>query len=526
MFGSIEELVKRVLNKLSRQKLWMMLIIGFVWVMILPSLIQRLRNESMNKTVEIAIDLEEVKVIVESLPKFLEKAKNIGVSSVGIYAKVGGRVLPALERDLEEETYASIMSKNKISQYSKKEVRLVGQYHLMPVFRLSNFQFMQNQRNLLWFPPSNEMGSVLPWGKEAIGSPHKIKQAGELIRQRKWRFLFLDMSRQSGLKSLAKQLKDRIVLTHSIEKRVWQTSTESKTINRFVRAVKERSVRFLYVRTFPFMNEDKYLKYLNDLTSTLAKEGFMLGHVQPYSYYRSRTTVRKNGSFVIALFGILGGVLCLVRIPKKRMFLRFGIVSFISITSGAVIASLLSTPDFALRLEMFRGTKIALMGPLIFSVPILYKWEELKKRWNSPLRFKDFVLIVGVVSFFFYVVLRSGNWSFVIGEKIEMVFRNILEVVFGIRPRFKEFLIGHPILLLGLWLNKRSMKGIWDGRFMILVGVIGQTSIVNSFCHAHTPLQATLWRTFHGLWMGLIIGLILIISIKKLEPTFRRLLRL
>jgi len=33
--------------------------------------------------------------------------------------------------------------------------------------------------------------------------------------------------------------------------------------------------------------------------------------------------------------------------------------------------------------------------------------------------------------------------------------------------------------------------------------------MVNSFCHLHTPLLMTVVRTFNGLWLGVVFGLIL-----------------
>ena len=44
----------------------------------------------------------------------------------------------------------------------------------------------------------------------------------------------------------------------------------------------------------------------------------------------------------------------------------------------------------------------------------------------------------------------------------------------------------------------------------LLIATIGQVSLVNTFAHIHTPLFISLLRTVNGLWIGLIIGLLLI----------------
>jgi len=44
----------------------------------------------------------------------------------------------------------------------------------------------------------------------------------------------------------------------------------------------------------------------------------------------------------------------------------------------------------------------------------------------------------------------------------------------------------------------------------LLVGAIGQVGMLNSFCHLHSPLKLTLLRTFHGLWIGGLLGMLLV----------------
>src|SRR5262249_39008283 len=75
-----------------------------------------------------------------------------------------------------------------------------------------------------------------------------------------------------------------------------------------------------------------------------------------------------------------------------------------------------------------------------------------------------------------------------------------------VRPRTKEFLVGHPALIvaLALWALARGRAWIVP---LLCVGAIGQESLVNSFCHLHTPIALTLARTWNSLWLGSLIGL-------------------
>ena len=96
-------------------------------------------------------------------------------------------------------------------------------------------------------------------------------------------------------------------------------------------------------------------------------------------------------------------------------------------------------------------------------------------------------------------ILRTGNFGLPVAN-MEIVLREFLEKVLVVRPRTKEFLIGHPALYI--LLRERRGKAAW----LMPVAVIGQLSMVNTFSHIHTPLLVTLIRTGYGLVFGYIIG--------------------
>jgi hypothetical protein len=87
---------------------------------------------------------------------------------------------------------------------------------------------------------------------------------------------------------------------------------------------------------------------------------------------------------------------------------------------------------------------------------------------------------------------------------LELKFRAILDKVMFVRPRTKEFLFGHPALIVGaafLFARRRSI-----GLPLVALGVLGQASMLNTFCHIHTPLLLTGLRAFNGLVLGTIVG--------------------
>jgi hypothetical protein len=56
---------------------------------------------------------------------------------------------------------------------------------------------------------------------------------------------------------------------------------------------------------------------------------------------------------------------------------------------------------------------------------------------------------------------------------------------------------------------------------VLLIAIIGQVSLVNTYAHIHTPLIISLIRTLHGLWIGIIIGVIVIICLNYLLKWLR-----
>jgi hypothetical protein len=53
--------------------------------------------------------------------------------------------------------------------------------------------------------------------------------------------------------------------------------------------------------------------------------------------------------------------------------------------------------------------------------------------------------------------------------------------------------------------------------------VLGFASVVNSFCHYHTPLLFILLREFHGLWTGTLLGVVGVLALRAaVLPLWRR----
>jgi len=222
----------------------------------------------------------------------------------------------------------------------------------------------------------------------------------------------------------------------------------------------------------------------------------------------------------------------------SRTVLLFLKVTITTIFGGILIACLLSRLDFMLKVHQFRGVKVSFILPLIMGLFLLSGWSEqsfkesgltrfcvgkVSEFLSRKVEFRDFLIFSILALAGIVLLLRSGNYSGPFLFEIEYEVREVLEKLLIVRPRIKEFLIGHPLMIMGIYLYLRG-KFRKDGKLrlkteswqlFVTLGLIGQVSIINSFCHAHTPLVISLVRTLNGIWLGIVTGALLIGIVRK-----------
>jgi hypothetical protein len=196
------------------------------------------------------------------------------------------------------------------------------------------------------------------------------------------------------------------------------------------------------------------------------------------------------------------------------------------------VVGLLSEREFMVKVAAFLGIKAAHFLPLL-AIALLYAtdgfngpwhWTELRRRARRNfgrllgLRLELWHVVAGLGAVLVIVLLlaRTGNDPGVGVSGTELTVRNLLDR-YLVRPRTKEFLIGHPALLATMLLSARYARRAVFVPLAIL-GAIGQVSMVNSFCHLHTPLLMTVARTFTGLWLGVLFGFLVARLIGRWPP--------
>ena len=192
----------------------------------------------------------------------------------------------------------------------------------------------------------------------------------------------------------------------------------------------------------------------------------------------------------------------------------------VALLGGLMTAAPISSVNYMLEIDIFRGVKVAQLLPILYYILIflaLFGYSESKKKVGSlefldlkellNLRVKAWMVLVGIIILGLgaYYILRTGHNSTLEVSSIEMVVRNKLEDFLVARPRTKEFLIAFPSIMMMVYCATRRWK-LWTILFG-LGGVIGITSVCNTFQHIRTPLYLGLYRTGYGLIFGILIGL-------------------
>lgn len=196
-------------------------------------------------------------------------------------------------------------------------------------------------------------------------------------------------------------------------------------------------------------------------------------------------------------------------------------VTAVSLLGGLWVVGLLSSRMATVKITGFSGVKAQQAGALLMIAAIYFLdidargglarararvARRVQEIWRTPMLLGT--VLTGVVALVILMMLlaRSGNDPGIGVSPLELRFRALLDVLMGVRPRTKEFLVGHPALLLGIGLV--ALQRVRWALPLLLLGAIGQVSLVNTFSHLHTPLSVSVLRTVNGLVAGFLVAIL------------------
>ncbi|MSR88326.1 MAG: hypothetical protein EXS67_01560 [Candidatus Margulisbacteria bacterium] len=356
-------------------------------------------------------------------------------------------------------------------------------------------------------PVLSKNDTLLFDGPEVYGYPFLLKDVGRALQQSGCRLGMVELYPQAGIETLAKALPSQIIRVHSIPELEIHLLTPDAAISRYMRAIRERRVNMLFLH--PYMHRRLSSEnlitlnttYLTQLSLHIHQEGYALTKAEPlYLHAIFRMYFLQYSAWLLVL--VIPILAILTGLAMKRWWAGF-LVSVLITAGGAVMVSaLLLDPVFLLGIIRFPFISGALVIPALFIGAFSYfrdrKFIDFLKQ---PLLISHLVcglLCVGIIGVY---VMRSGHSSVGSIPILEVHFRSFLEHIFSVRPRTKEFLFGYPALMLAFMFPQSRYSWLYAA-----MGSIALVSLLNSFCHLHTPLWVSTYRSVLGLGLGLIVG--------------------
>ena len=211
----------------------------------------------------------------------------------------------------------------------------------------------------------------------------------------------------------------------------------------------------------------------------------------------------------------------------------------LSLIGATLNGSIMGDLRFLLEADIYRGVKLTFIMPVLLTLLLFLRqysifqetgrkaadlFAQLVRICKMRLTLGHFV-ILGVLLFVAYIFVgRSGHTGGVPVPAIEIKLRLFLEEVMYARPREKEFMIGHPAFFLAV-LAAYRMAPNWCKLALVLGAVIGQGSLVQTFCHMRTPAIMSYIRAADGYLLGSVLGIIAVIAVSVLMPYVKPWLR-
>jgi hypothetical protein len=412
----------------------------------------------------------------------------------------------------------------------------------------------------------------LPMGEQVIGRRDSLVTTEATLLSLGIRYASPEFTKISGDTEMVEDSPENVIRLHTAQTAELDRLDFEGSVDRFVKAARERNMRILMIRPFSFSADQPvadFAAFIKRIHDELIKRDLKVGHPHTFSdpavprvlfpvlgllvagvsfYVASELFQDRRVLTVLLVLLALVGLACVLRSGRQVVALLasgafpvagfvlldklslprglpkaleplpgYVMVSLASVLGGLCVAGLLNGLPYLVKAEEFKGIKISIFLPiLIVGWVYVNRLLDRDKLAKSPITWGSLALGAFVVGLLAVMLARTGNDSSVAASGGELELRGFLDTALFVRPRTKEFLVGNPALYLAVGLlalvRQRAKPGEGLASWTVLalmIGSIGQTSVVNTLCHLHIPVALSLARIFIGLGLGCIIGIVL-----------------
>lgn len=423
----------------------------------------------------------------------------------------------------------------------------------------------QTVREVVAWAAEQGVSVLLPQGDQVLGRRESLDVLAESLKANNILYATPEFAKIGGDINVVQANPEIIVRLHSAQTQELDRMSDASAVERFVKAARERNQRLLLLRPMTLASASpltSFIGFLDKTKQALAKHGLTLGTPRPFedsgvpawvflllslgvapvAYWVGASLVgdprlrllgallliglvaagtRPSGRPMIALLAAIifpiAAFLIVERLRSKNWVASFLIASAVSLTGGLVLAGLLNGLPFFVKADEFSGVKIAHFLPVAAIGAIFFvRFGGGLKSLNSPVRWGEAMAAIVSLAILAILISRTGNDNPAAVSGLEVRFRSLLDELLFVRPRSKEFMLGHPALVLGLGMFAAACSGkqFFAKRPVLIVsaitvGSLGMTSVVNTMAHLHTPVTLSLARIGTGWVLGAIIGAVL-----------------
>ena len=207
--------------------------------------------------------------------------------------------------------------------------------------------------------------------------------------------------------------------------------------------------------------------------------------------------------------------------PYVRGLIALALGATVTLGGAAVIVGLLSTPLTMTEIDRFLGVKYVLVLPALIALVLYFGTDrfnakiDLRTASDAPVKVIQLVVGLALLGAAYFLLQRSGNQSDIAPSSFELALRAHLTTILQVRPRFKEFVLAWPALMLVPSLLPVDRQR-WGWLFVLAIGV-GLGDLIDTFSHLHTPLLVGIERVINGGVLGAIIGALAILVYRRLR---------
>lgn len=386
----------------------------------------------------------------------------------------------------------------------------------------------------------------------AFSNPDRLKVFGDQLTQAGYGLMSIEFYPQKGFSQLAYLNDLNVVRLHSLE---LTEDNIGESAEKVVRAAKERNLRafFLNIKQSKYEQALPVIETLQAQVDADLPTSFERGQSTTFETYAvplwqtamallgaiafltlavqsifqnkkvtygalaatvlvavfylvvQQSIVLKTLALAVAIAAPIWAVL-MKKEPQQKGYLLKSYAQALGVAALGIwlIVVLLSGNQYVLGIDLFRGVSLVYIVPIAF-VAVYAVWGNIKTLLNMNVIYWHVLVLIMGAGILFYYYGRTGNAGQV--SELELQARLLLEQILYVRPRTKEFLIGFPLFILALHMAKSHPKA---SLFLLIPGVIGFLSLVNTFTHLHIPLLISVLRSGYSIVFGFLIGLVLI----------------